>query len=82
MTKRKGLTKAAVHIQEDLDCVTGALIGWEMCERLVRLRIDQACQRTGERELLIPALDELDSMVKRVQAARLHISQALSRLTE
>jgi hypothetical protein len=69
-------------LQEQLDCVTSALVGWEISERMVRLRIEQARQRTGLHDLLVPALDELDEMTRRVDAAKGHVSRTLQKLTE
>lgn len=82
MTRPKGLSKKAMVIQEDLDCITSALLGWDICEEFLRLRIEQANQRTGLNELLLPALDELDEMSRRMAAAKSHVSRALTRLTE
>lgn len=82
MPRKKGKTNQVMALQEELDCVTGALVGWEIAERILRMRIDQARQRTGLDELLLPALDELDTMTNRVQAAKSHVSRTLDKLTE
>ncbi|PKN91081.1 MAG: hypothetical protein CVU44_20920 [Chloroflexi bacterium HGW-Chloroflexi-6] len=82
MPRAKGKTDQVMRLQEDLDCITGALVGWEIAERILRLRIEQARQRTGLDELLSPALTELDEMSKRVRAAKMQVSHTLTRLTE
>jgi hypothetical protein len=82
MTKPKGKTRAVMAIQEQLDCIMGALVGWEMAERIIRIRIAQAHERTGLTDLLIPALEELDTMSARVCAAKAQVSRALSMLVE
>jgi hypothetical protein len=82
MPRKKGKTKNVMAIQAELDCITGALVGWEIAESILRLRINQARQRTGLDELLLPALDELDIMHQRVMAAKSQVSHALGMLTE
>jgi hypothetical protein len=82
MPRQKGKTEKVMRLQEDLDCITGSLVGWEIAERILRLRIEQARQRTGLDELLSPALAELDEMSMRVRAAKAQVSRTLARLTE
>jgi hypothetical protein len=82
MPRAKGKTNEYMHIQADMDDITSALIGWEIAERFIRIRIEQARQRTGMDELLVPALDELDIMSAQVRAAKSHVSKTLARLME
>ena len=78
----KGRTRSYMAIQEELDCINGALVGWEISARFLRLRIQQARARTGLDELLSPALAELDAMSVRVASAKQQIASTLTRLVE
>ena len=82
MPRAKGKTADFMLLQEQLDSVTGALVGWEIAERFLRIRIIQAHQRTGLDDLLLPALDELDEMSRRVQAAKTQVSRTLDSLLD
>lgn len=82
MPRAKGKTKNYMRLQEQLDDVTTALVGWEVAERFLRIRIEQAKRRAGLDELLSPALGELDRMSQCVDAAKLHVSRTLDSLLE
>lgn len=82
MPRAKGLSVAALRVQEDLDCIQAALVGWEISAKLMRLRIEQARQRSGLAALIDPALDELAVMHCKIRAAHRHISKARARLVE
>lgn len=76
----KGRNYRYMTIQEELDCVTGALVGWEISARFLRLRIEQARTRTGLNDLLSPALAELDAMSAKVASAKQQVASTLARL--
>lgn len=82
MPRAKGKTADYMLLQEQLDDVTTALVGWEIAERFLRLRIEQAHRRTGLDDLLLPALGELDRMSQCVQAAKSQVSRTLASLLE
>ena len=69
-------------VRADLEAVLLALADMDECVPLVELRITQAVRRTGLRDLLVPALDDLKRMVKDVVDARSQVQSALDRLME
>lgn len=69
-------------VRADLDGVTLALVDCREVEPYVRLRIEQAIRRAGLDELLGPALEDLDRMVKAVDEAMAQVRTARSRLEE
>ncbi len=69
-------------VRADLDGVTLALVDCQEVEPYVRLRIEQAIRRAGLDELLGPALEDLDRMVKAVDEAMAQVRTARSRLEE
>ena len=82
MPRAKGKTADFMQLQEQLDEVTTALVAWEIAERFLRIRIEQARRRTGLDDLLLPALAELDEMGKQIKAAKLQVSRTLDSLLD
>lgn len=64
-------------IRHALEAVNVELAVVKIGMPLMRLRIEQARDRTGLNDLLSPALDELVEMVKAVNEAQLQVTSAL-----
>ena len=69
-------------VRADLEAVLAMLADIDECVPVVELRITQAVRRTGLRDLLVPALDDLKRMVKDVVDARSQVQSAINRLME
>ena len=69
-------------VRADLEAVLAMLADIDECVPVVELRITQAVRRTGLRDLLVPALDDLKRMVQDVVDARSQVQSAINRLME
>ena len=69
-------------IRAELEGVLLELDDMDGCIAMVAMRIDQAIRRSGMRELLVPALDELKRMGRSMNCARSQAQSAMDRLKE
>lgn len=69
-------------VRADLEGVLLALADMEESIPMVTLRINQAIRRGGLDGVLVPALDELQRMIKDVCDARAYVQSAVGRLLE
>lgn len=82
MPRSKGQTGTVNKVRAELD---GALLALaQLLDRieLVLLRVRQAIRRAGLDSLLLPAVEELESMVRDVKDAKAHVNAAAVRLAE
>lgn len=70
------------RVRAELDGVMLALVDWQEVEPFVRLRIEQAIRRSGLRDLLEPALKDLDRMCQAVDEAKRQVAAAYDRLVD
>jgi len=67
-------------LREALENATGSMVRIRYMQRIVRLRVDQARQRTGLEDLLAPALADLDDIGRSAQVAQDQVRAALVQL--
>jgi hypothetical protein len=67
-------------LRAELEGVLVTLADIEGCMPYVQLRINQAIRRTGMKDLLVPALDELSRMAMDVTDAKTQVLSAVDRL--
>ena len=69
-------------IRRALETIAGELaIVTDACP-VAKLRIEQACHRTGLTSLLAPAANELDDIAQAITVAQVQVRGALAVLTE
>lgn len=69
-------------VRAELEGITLALVDIEDAMPFVRQRIEQAIRRSGMNDLLSPALEELERMIKDVKQAKAQVNAAVSKLME
>lgn len=69
-------------VRAELEGIALALVDIEDAMPFVRQRIEQAIRRSGMNDLLSPALDELERMIKDVRQAKAQVGSAVSKLME
>lgn len=82
MPRTKGQSAAVVVVRADLEAALGALADHGECAPRVMLRIRQAAKRTGLYDLLNPALEDMERMVRDVDDAKSQVLCAVNRMTQ
>lgn len=69
-------------VRAELEGVLLTLADMKECAPIVRLRIQQGIRRSGLKDLLHPALEDLDRMMADVNDAQSQVHAAMQRLME
>ena len=80
MSRSKGSNSAAVSMREALECAAAGMVRVEYVLRITRLRMAQVRARVGLHDLIDPAIDEVDDVVRAARAAKVQIGTALALL--